>query len=168
MKYSILLTVALLGLYGSTTDAALYRRQNNGPIVGLGKECGGFREDPPRCARGLVCEQTNPDLPDLPGVCVKATPPVSGEDGPCGGFIINPPICAEGLVCKYRQDVADLPGKCVKPSPPVSGKCGPCGGFMINPPICAEGLVCKYRQDVADLPGVCEPKCGPPCPPTSY
>ncbi|KAJ3119940.1 hypothetical protein HK098_005004 [Nowakowskiella sp. JEL0407] len=137
-------------------------------IHGEGGTCGGFINDPPVCAPGLVCVHTS-QIADLPGVCRKpsktvkspsttTTQHVNGEGGSCGGFILNPPVCSPGLTCVY-SNVPDLPGTCtlISPSPTqqVNGVGGACGGFILNPPVCSPGLVCVHTNPIADLPGTC-------------
>ena len=83
---------------GATCDPLPNAAGGCGCVSGVGGPCGGFIVDPPVCAAGLVCQQSNPDVT---GVCVVpkciplftsgcsqtsdcCTPCGNGTSPPCG------------------------------------------------------------------------------------
>ncbi|KAJ3324902.1 hypothetical protein HDV06_005490 [Boothiomyces sp. JEL0866] len=70
-------------------------------IAGLGKHCGGFMGDNPKCGPGLYCKLVN--IPDVGGVCQLA-PGV--DKSPMGAYCEEPIPCVEGTVCK--KNVCEL------------------------------------------------------------
>ncbi|KAF1999637.1 hypothetical protein P154DRAFT_600185 [Amniculicola lignicola CBS 123094] len=133
-----------------------------------GDGCLAFKFPPqPLCGPGLSCVLSNPQVPDLGGVCKPAktttttkpptaTPTVGKQGEACGAFTWPAQApCGPGLNCVLEDpQVPDIGGTC-EPPPGVEGD--RCGAFTHPPQApCGAGLTCvPITTEVTDIGGYC-------------